>query len=124
VSPPIVLERRKARRIASGRAEIESRIDLHGLRQAEAHRRLRAFLLAAQAKGLRTVLVITGKGGERSRELATSSGDEARGVIRRLVPLWLEEAELRRLVVSVTQAHARHGGAGALYIQLRTRAAG
>lgn len=120
---PAVLDRRKARRIATGHIEIEARIDLHGLRQAEAHRRLRAFLLETQARGLRTVLVITGKGKERERagETLDPLSKEERGIIRRSVPLWLEERELRALVVSYTPAHARHGGVGALYVQLRRR---
>ena len=63
--PPLAdLDRRKARQIASGKIEIEARIDLHGLRQRDAHARLRGFLLDAHARGFKTVLVITGKGGE------------------------------------------------------------
>jgi DNA-nicking Smr family endonuclease len=37
------------------------------------------------------------------------------------VPMWLAEPDMRALVVSYTTAHARHGGEGALYIQLRRR---
>ena len=43
---PIALERRKARKLSSGRIEIEGRIDLHGMRQSEAHDALRRFLQA------------------------------------------------------------------------------
>lgn len=125
--PTVILDRRKTRRIATGQVEIEARLDLHGLRQVEAHRRLRAFLLDAHGRGLRMVLVITGKGGERERSgappLASMTGED-RGVIRRNVPLWLAQAELCALVVSCTPAHARHGGSGALYVQLRKRRAG
>jgi DNA-nicking Smr family endonuclease len=119
--PPLVpIERRKARRIARGIVEIDDRIDLHGLRQVDAERRLRAFLLAARAHGLRTVLVITGKGGERSPG-ARDDGIERseRGVLRRSVPLWLEQPDLRDCVVGIAPAHIRHGGSGAIYIHLR-----
>jgi DNA-nicking Smr family endonuclease len=40
-------------------------------------------------------------------------------VLKRNVPRWLSEPELAQIVVSHTQAHARHGGEGALYIVLR-----
>jgi DNA-nicking Smr family endonuclease len=40
-------------------------------------------------------------------------------VLRRNVPGWLEEPDLRAIVLSYTQAGIRHGGAGALYVQLR-----
>src|SRR5262245_8446249 len=51
-APPETLDRRQMRRIAAGRTDIDARIDLHGLRQAEAHARLRSFLASAYAAGL------------------------------------------------------------------------
>ena len=121
--PPVPLaefDRRKVRQIASGKIEVEARIDLHGSRQRDAHARLRSFLLAAHATGHKTVLVITGKGGEEPADaLGSLMGERQRGVIRRSVPHWLEEPDLRAVVLSYTQASPRHGGAGALYVQLR-----
>jgi DNA-nicking Smr family endonuclease len=119
--PPLIpIERRKARRIARGHVEIDARLDLHGLRQADAERRLRTFLLRARADGLRTVLVITGKGGERDTDERHASMERSnRGVLRRSVPLWLEAPELRDCVAGIAPAHVRHGGSGALYIHLR-----
>jgi DNA-nicking Smr family endonuclease len=112
---------RKARRIASGTIEIEARLDLHGLTQTIAHGRLVAFLHSAAAQGLRTVLVITGKGA--SRQPTTLGGgwreDEEVGVLRRSVPRWLAEAPLRALVIGCQVAAPRHGGEGALYVLLR-----
>jgi DNA-nicking Smr family endonuclease len=119
--PPLVpIERRKARRIARGIVEIDDRIDLHGLRQADAERRLRAFLLGARAHGLRTVLVITGKGGERGTSMRDDGTERSeRGVLRRSVPLWLEQPDLRDCVAGIAPAHIRHGGSGAVYIHIR-----
>jgi DNA-nicking Smr family endonuclease len=119
--PPIVpIERRKHRRIARGHVEIDARLDLHGLRQADAERRLRTFLLRARADGLRTVLIITGKGTERETDDHHAALERsARGVLRRSVPMWLEAPELRDCVAGIAPAHIRHGGSGALYIHLR-----
>jgi DNA-nicking Smr family endonuclease len=121
-SPPLAdFDRRKARQIASGKAEVDARIDLHGLDQREAYRRLRGFLADAHARGDRLVLVITGKGGsgEALDRLGELAGERRRGVLRRNLPQWLEEPHFREIVSSFTQAGARHGGAGALYLQLR-----
>lgn len=115
-------DRRKARQIAKGRIEIEARIDLHGLREHEAHMRLAGFLRQAHAAGKRTVLVITGKGRvDDDPYRPFSMGDDRRepGVLRRNVPRWLAEPDLARIVVSYTTASTRHGGEGALYIHLR-----
>jgi DNA-nicking Smr family endonuclease len=119
--PPLAdFDRRKARQIASGRIEVDARLDLHGSRQRDARASLRAFLLTAHAKGHKTVLVITGKGGEEPADgFGSLLGERQRGVIRRNVPHWLEEPDLRAVVLSYTQASPRHGGAGALYVQLR-----
>lgn len=120
--PPLVeLDRRAVRQIASGKTAIDARLDLHGARQRDARARLTAFLVDAQAKGYRNVLVITGKGGEpgSADPLGGALGEPQRGVLRRGVPLWLEQPELRAVVLSYTPAGTRHGGDGALYVQLR-----
>jgi DNA-nicking Smr family endonuclease len=122
-APPLAgIDRRRVRKIATGQHEIDARLDLHGLRQSEAHRRLARFLHEAQGAGLRMVLVITGKGSARkTNHDADPYGREEPGIIRRAVPLWLDEPGLRALVVSFTSAHPRHGGSGALYIHIRKR---
>lgn len=115
-------DRRKVRHIARGKQEIDARLDLHGLRQSEARAQLIGFLLRAQDRGYRTVLVITGKGtGPPADPLAHALGEPQRGVLRRLVPQWLDSADLRHVVVSFTTAAIRHGGEGALYVQVRRR---
>lgn len=112
-------DRRKVRHIASGKTEIDARLDLHGMRQGEARQRLIGFIHSAHSRGLRTVLVITGKGAIAAADpLAGALGEPQRGVLRRLVPQWLE-TELRALVISFTTAAIRHGGEGALYVRLR-----
>jgi DNA-nicking Smr family endonuclease len=124
-APPLSdFDRKAARRLRGGRIDIEARVDLHGLRQSEAHTTLRRFLMSCHARGLRWVLVITGKGAPRRRgedeDAYTSNfGSEERGVLRRNVPIWLAEPELRAIVVSFTAAAIQHGGEGALYVQLR-----
>ena len=111
-------DRKAARRLRQGQIEIEARIDLHGMRQHEAHISLRRFLLSCSGRGLRWVLVITGKGGQR-RQRDDSFGISESGVLRRNVPMWLSQPELRAIGVSSTTASISHGGEGALYIQLR-----
>jgi DNA-nicking Smr family endonuclease len=114
-------DRRAVRKLRLGQVEIEARIDLHGLRQSEAHATLRRFLNACYARGQRWVLVITGKGApsRRAEEESYAGGGGERGVLKRNVPVWLAEPELRAIVVSYTAATAPHGGEGALYVQLR-----
>jgi DNA-nicking Smr family endonuclease len=113
VSAPSSLLRRERKRLARGTGPIDARLDLHGKTKTEAHAALLRFLRRAQADGAKFVLVITGKG-ERFR---TQTGE--RSTLRREVPLWFSLPELRSLVSAYSDAHAEHGGAGALYVRLR-----
>jgi DNA-nicking Smr family endonuclease len=113
-------DRKTAKKLSRGRLEIDARIDLHGLRQTEAHTALRGFINRAIRNGCRTVLVITGKGGDDATSHWKPELEQSgRGILRRSVPLWLSGPEFRDLVVSFTMAHVRHGGDGAFYVQLR-----
>lgn len=121
--PLAPLEPKTRRRLARGALvglQVGARIDLHGLTQAAAHQRLRHFLADAQHAGHGLVLVITGKGGARGLEGGLPFGEE-RGVLRRAVPHWLAEADLRPIVLGFEEAGPRHGGSGALYVRLRRR---
>jgi DNA-nicking Smr family endonuclease len=112
------LDRQTARQLERGRLAVEARLDLHGMRQRDAHAALRRFLKAAHGKGLRHVLVITGKGGEPDTRRSFYEEDE-RGVLRQAVPHWLAAPDLASLVGSYSAAPRRLGGEGALYVRLR-----
>ncbi|MEQ8657250.1 MAG: Smr/MutS family protein [Hyphomicrobiales bacterium] len=123
--PPLIdLDRKTRTRIARGRTPIDARLDLHGLRQHEAHDVLRSFIWRAHANGHRTVLVITGKGA-RVRDPHPDAPPWAvgSGILRKAVPSWLAAPDLRAAVLGVEPAHASHGGEGALYVRLRAKKA-
>jgi DNA-nicking Smr family endonuclease len=113
--PPLApLEAKLLRRLSRGLADVDARIDLHGMRQERAFAALAGFLRHAQARGAKVVLVVTGKG---------RVGEEGRGVLRQSVPAWLGRPDFRDLVVGYEEAGRRHGGTGALYVRLRRRQA-
>ena len=112
------LDKRTAMRLERGQLEIESRIDLHGLGQAQAQERLNSFLLNAYAQGKRCVLVITGKGGI---VMEAHLENQTPGVLRRKLPHWVKEPPLSDIVLSLAQASVKHGGGGAYYVLLRRK---
>lgn len=115
LKPLVPLEPTVLRRLSRGREAPEAKIDLHGMRQAEAHAALRGFLQEAHGAGVRLVLVVTGKG---MRNPAGVYPDD-RGVLRRSLPHWLAASDLRSIVLGFEEAGRRHGGEGALYVRLR-----
>ena len=102
------LDRRSAERLKRGEMEIDGRLDLHGLTQADAHAALNRFLAASQTMGRRCVLVITGKGFR-----------DGNGVLKAQVPQWLAQAPNRARILAVMPARPQHGGAGALYVLVK-----
>jgi DNA-nicking Smr family endonuclease len=119
-SPPLApLGRRLKQRVARGREPIDARLDLHGMTQRQAHAELLRFLHRAQADGVRTALVVTGKGLRKSSNSDGRDADNRPGVLKRQVPMWLALPEFRPLVVGFDDAHVGHGGEGALYVRLR-----
>lgn len=114
--PPLALgstadiDRRTAQRFTRGEMAVDGRIDLHGLTLDQAHAALTAFVRGAHARAARCVVVITGKGKGGSI-----------GKIRNETPHWLNQAPLRPLILAVSEARHRDGGAGALYVLLKRK---
>ena len=98
------------KRFEKGELPVDGAIDLHGMTLAQAHHRFTQFILGKIQEGARFILVVTGKG--------SSSGT---GVIRKNLPLWCEDKNLRPYILQITSAHPKHGGSGASYILLRRK---
>ena len=104
------IDRRTGDRFRRGELEIDGRIDLHGMTQAQAHTALASFVHRAWNEGRRCILVITGKG---------SFG--GLGVLRQATPRWLADPALRPMVLAIQPARPKDGGDGALYVLIKRR---
>lgn len=100
-----------------GEFKIEARLDLHGCLVDEAFGKVERFLQNAVQRGLRCVQIITGKGLHREDEGIFSS----RGILKDLVPQWLNQDHLRPLLLAFDYAPIEEGGDGALMLLLRRK---
>lgn len=119
---PSGLDGRTAERLRKGAIAPDAKLDLHGLTEDAAHRALVTFLRSAIARGARLALIVTGKGSKPAapdEPFDLELDRRTRGVLKAMVPRWLQEPELARAVADVRPAHRSHGGAGALYVYLR-----
>jgi len=107
------------KKVGRGRIDIDGRIDLHGMTQAEARGALHRFIHARFMRGDRTVLVITGKGARTDNDYIAAMTE--RGVLRTMLPIWLSEPSLSPMVSGWSVAARGHGGEGAWYVRLRRR---
>jgi DNA-nicking Smr family endonuclease len=105
------IEPKRKRRLSRERDPIEARLDLHGLSSFAAEIRLKRFIAESYAQDYRAVLIITGKGMAEN------------GILKRNAPYWLADPHINAMVAGISQAHARHGGSGALYVALKRRKA-
>ncbi len=87
------------------RQSIGARVDLHGMTQEQAFLELSSFISICIRNNNKTALIVTGK------------GKDSVGVLKRMVPLWLEGSKFKKHIKSIEQASPQQGGAGALYIK-------
>ena len=90
-------------------ASVQDHLDLHGLTAAEARDAVDRFLTNAVRQGLRTVLIIHGRG-------LSSPGEP---VLKSRLMQWLNRGVWRKWVMAYTSARRCDGGAGATYVLLR-----
>jgi len=97
------------RKLKQGRYEAEARLDLHRMTAAVARREIFEFIEECYRLGLRSVLIIHGKGESKAEQ-------ERSSVLKGAVDLWLRQLEV---VQAFHSAQPRHGGTGAAYVLLR-----
>jgi DNA-nicking Smr family endonuclease len=112
------LDGNTSEKLKRGQLAPGARIDLHGLTEDRAHQTLLSFLRRAQVDGVKLVLVITGKGNPKDEDGAAWTM-RRHGILKEMVPRWLNERIFAALIAGSGPAHRRHGGDGALYVYLR-----
>lgn len=104
------LDPRLVVRLRRGEFPVQAHVDLHGMIQSAAKEALTGFVHESVRKGLRTVLVVHGKG------LGSPGG---RPVLKHATTQWLSHGTLCGYVLAFTTARAADGGGGAMYVLLK-----
>jgi DNA-nicking Smr family endonuclease len=97
------------RKLKQGRYEAEARLDLHRMTSAVARKELYEFVRDSQNMGIRSVIIIHGKGESRAER-------EQSSILKGCTDYWLRELDI---VQAFHSAQPRHGGTGAVYVLLR-----
>lgn len=104
------IDPRLVTRLRRGEFPVQNHIDLHGMTQSAARAALTAFVLECVRNGVRTVLVVHGRG------LRSPGGHP---VLKHATTHWLSHGVLGGHVLAFTSARPSDGGAGAMYVLLR-----
>jgi DNA-nicking Smr family endonuclease len=104
------LDPRLVIRLRRGEFAVQAHIDLHGMIQSDARAALESFIVGAVRKGMRTVLVVHGRG------LRSPGGMP---VLKHAAAQWLSHGLMGGYVLAFATARPADGGAGAMYVLLR-----
>lgn len=97
------------RKLRQGRYEAEARLDLHRMTTAVARRELFEFIRDSCQLGIRSVIIVHGKGESRAER-------ERSSILKGCTDHWLRQLDA---VQAFHSAQPRHGGTGAVYVLLR-----
>ena len=97
-------------KLRAGGLSPEAHLDLHGLNALQAFEALRGFFKGSWYKGLRTVLVVPGRG---------RNSPDGMGVLREKLQSWLTQDPFKRVVLAFCTAQPHDGGPGSVYVLLR-----
>ena len=100
------------RKLRLGQYQIDARLDLHRMTAKQARQEVFSFISEAGQLGLRTLLIVHGKG-------QSAAGSAPTAVLKGLVNHWLRELQT---VQAFHSAQPLHGGTGAVYVLLRKSA--
>jgi DNA-nicking Smr family endonuclease len=104
------LDPRLVSELRRGKFAVQAHFDMHGLIQSDAKEALKGFIIASVRKGLRTVLVVHGRG------LRSPGGHS---ILKHASAGWLSHGAIGGHVLAFTTARAADGGAGATYVLLK-----
>ena len=104
------LDPRLLTRLRRGEFAVQDHLDLHGMIQPDAKQALQQFVIKSVGKGMRTVLVVHGRG------LGSPGG---RPILKHAAAQWLSHGEIGAHVHAFATAKPQDGGAGAMYVLLR-----
>ena len=104
------LDPRLVSQLRRGEFAVQAHFDMHGMIQSAAKEALKEFIIASVRKGLRTVLVVHGRG------LRSPGGHS---VLKHQSAGWLSHGAIGGHVLAFTSARPADGGAGATYVLLK-----
>lgn len=109
------IDRNTLKRFKKEEFGVDAVLDLHGFTEEKAYPAVYNFITNSYLGKKRCILIITGKGSNHKDEDIFAP----KGVLKDIVPKWLQTDELKQLILTYIHPSEKLGGRGALYILLR-----
>ena len=95
--------------LKKGKIKPDGIIDLHGYKLKTGKIKLKSYIVKSYENNLRNILIITGKGFNNL------------GVLKKEVPIWLDDQEIKIFLISYEIAPSNYGGSGALLVRIKNK---
>ena len=92
-----------------GKIKPDGIIDLHGYRLKIGKIKLENYILKSYENNMRNIIIITGKGLNNL------------GALKKEVPIWLENQNIKKFLISYETAPNNCGGSGALLVRIKNK---
>jgi len=95
-------------------------LDLHGFSLNEANTAVHEALEDCFFKGIKALKIITGKG-LRSKSFNDPYKSKDLSILKNSVPEYIQNSDLKKYVIRITESDPSDGGQGAIYVFLKNK---
>ena len=95
-------------------------LDLHGFSLSEANTAVHETLEDCFFKGIKALKIITGKG-SRSKSFNDPYKSKDLSILKNSVPEYIQNSDLKKYVIRITESDPSDGGQGAIYVFLKNK---
>ena len=92
-----------------GKLKPDGIIDLHGYNLKTGKIKLESYIFNSFENNIRNIIIITGK------------GFNSMGSLKKEVPMWLEDQNIKKFLISFEVAPSFFGGSGALLVRIKNK---
>ena len=92
-----------------GKIKPDGIIDLHGYRLKTGKMKLENYIFKSYENNIRNIIIITGKGLNNL------------GPLKKEVPIWLENKDIKKFLIGYETAPKHFGGTGALLVRIKNK---
>ncbi len=108
--------------LKKGKVKIDRKLDLHGYSLFDAYNKFKNEVIKNYNQNKRCLLIITGKGVHQKNNNSDNTHPKLfYGKIKNSIVSWIEDADIKKYVLTYQDAGFDYGGDGAIFVYLRKK---